>query len=223
MRKTLLFDFDGTLFDSLPAVGGATLGVLERYGRTGYTLEDMRKCVGPPLEHSFSVFFGFPDDEIQNGIAIYRELHSKMYHLYTPYDGIKEALNALKAADFRLVIATSKGQNGAKRMLVEHGLEQYFDLVAGSVDGLRGEKSEVIAYIIDELKLDASDALMIGDRLYDVEGAAAFGIPTLGVLWGFGSREELESAGAIACVESPREMVGLITRTGGDCLEFHKS
>lgn len=219
MRKTLLLDFDGTLFDSLPAVGGAIIGMLERCGRTGYTLEDMRKCVGPPLEHSFSKFFGFPDDEIQNCIETYRELHFKLLDRYTPYDGIVDALKALRSAGYRLVVATSKWEINARKMLADRGLEQYFDLVAGSVDGLRSEKMEVIAYILDELKLGKSEALMIGDRLYDVEGAAAFGIPTLGVLWGFGSREELENAGAIACVETPREMVELITRTGGDCLE----
>lgn len=219
MRKTLLFDFDGTLFDSLPAVGGAIIGMLERYGRTGYTLEDMRKCVGPPLEHSFSKFFGFPDNEIQNCIETYRELHAKLLDRYVPYDGIKEALCALKNADFRLVIATSKWESNARKMLFDHSLDGYFSLIAGAADGRTAGKSEVIAYILGELKLGKSEALMIGDRLYDVEGAAAFGIPTLGVLWGFGSREELENAGAIACVETPREMVDLIIRTGGDYLE----
>lgn len=219
MRKTLLLDFDGTLFDSLPAVGGAIIGMLERCGRTGYTLEDMRKCVGPPLEHSFSEFFGFSKSEIQKCIEIYRELHSKLLDRYTPYDGIIDALKALGGAGYRLVVATSKWESNARNMLVERGMDGYFDLIAGAADGRTAGKSEVIAYIVDELKLDKSEALMIGDRLYDVEGAAAFGIPTLGVLWGFGSREELEKAGAIACVETPREMVELITRTGGDCLE----
>lgn len=219
MRKTLLFDFDGTLFDSLPAVGSAIIGMLERYGKTGYTLEDMRKCVGPPLEHSFSKFFCFPDDEIQNCIETYRELHAKLLDRYTPYDGIVDALKALRSAGYRLVVATSKWESNARKMLVERGMDGFFDLIAGAADGRTAGKSEVIAYILDELRLGKSEALMIGDRLYDVEGAAAFGIPTLGVLWGFGSREELEGAGAIACVETPREMVELILRTGGDCLE----
>lgn len=219
MRKTLLFDFDGTLFDSLPAVGGATLRVLEHYGKTGFTLEDTRKCIGPPLEHSFSAFFGFPESEIQNCIEIYREHHLKLLDRYLPYDGVIDALKALRDAGFRLVVATSKWEINARKMLVDRGMDGYFDLIAGSIDGVRSEKLEVIAYIVDELQLDKSEALMIGDRLYDVEGAAAFGIPTLGVLWGFGSREELVGAGAIACVATPSEMVELITRTGGDCLE----
>lgn len=220
MRKTLLFDFDGTLFDSLPAVGGAIIDMLKEMGRTEqYSLVDMRKCIGPPLEHSFSVFFGFAGDEIQTCIDIYRRHHSGMLDRYTPYDGIAEALRALKDAGFRLAVATSKWETNARHMLVERGMDGCFDLIAGAADGRTAGKAEVIAYIIDELKLEPSNALMIGDRLYDVEGAAAFGIPTLGVLWGFGTREELTGAGALACVETPRELVDLVTRTDGDCLE----
>ncbi len=213
MGKTLLFDFDGTLFNSLPAVGGAIIEMLKETGRVGdYTLEDMRKCVGPPLEYSFSTFFGIPEDEIGECVEIYRRHHAGMLDLYAPYDGIVDALNTLRGMGHRLVVATSKWESNAKIMLARRVMDGCFDLIAGAADGRTAGKSEVVKYIVDTLSLKPDHALMIGDRLYDVEGAAEFGIPTLGVLWGFGSREELTSAGAVGCVETPAEMVEFIKK-----------
>ncbi len=212
MYETLLFDFDGTIGNSLLSVGNAILETLKRYGFEGLTLEDMRKCIGPPLEYSFSHFFGLDEKECENAIAIYREYHARFAYLDKPFDGIEDALRTLRDRGFRLAVATTKRESSAVSLLDRFGLLPLFDLVAGEAEGRRSEKSEVVRYALEALGAAPDEALMIGDRLYDVEGAAAAGVKTLGVLWGFGSREELLSAGAVATVSTPAELVDYLTR-----------
>lgn len=205
--KVLLFDFDGTITNSLPAVGAAVIETLKSYGQYDHTLEEMRKCIGPPLSHSFTTFFGLAPEQAVEAEQIYREHHKNFHDRYAPYDGVSDALYALHEAGFRLAVATSKRESSAVSILERLGTYHLFDLVAGAVDGVRSGKAEVIRHVLDTLDASPDEMLMIGDRLYDVEGAAAFGIPTLGVLWGFGTKEELMEAGAFATVETPSEMV----------------
>ncbi len=212
MYGTLLFDFDGTIGNSLPSVGGAFLETLKRYGFDNLTLEDMRKCIGPPLQYSFSHFFGLDEKECEEAIATYREYHAKFAHLNKPFDGIEDALHTLRNRGFRLAVATTKRESSAVSLLDRFGLLPLFDLVAGEAEGRRSEKSEVVQYALTALGSAPEDALMIGDRLYDVEGAAAAGVKTLGVLWGFGTREELMAAGAVATVTTPAELTDYLTR-----------
>lgn len=207
MIKTLLFDFDGTIANSLPTVGAAVLETLKEFGQYDHTLEEMSKCIGPPLEHSFTVFFGLSEADCPRAIAIYREHHGKLIDRYAAYDGVSDALRELKKHGFTLAVATSKWEQNARDILAMHGTLELFDLVGGGVDGVRSGKEEVVRYVLDTLGATADESLMIGDRLYDVEGASALGLRTLGVLWGFGSKEELEDAGAFATVATPQEMV----------------
>ena len=212
MYGTLLFDFDGTIGNSLPSVGGAFLETLKRYGFEDLTLEDMRKCIGPPLHYSFSQFFSLGEKECEEAIATYREYHARFAHLDKPFDGMEDALRTLRDRGFRLAVATTKRESSAVGLLDRFGLLPLFDLVAGEAEGRRSEKSEVVRCALSALGSAPDEALMIGDRLYDVEGAAAAGVKTLGVLWGFGSREELLSAGAVATVATPAELVDYLTR-----------
>lgn len=207
MITTLLFDFDGTIANSLPTVGTALLETLREFGQHDHTLEEMRKCIGPPLEHSFTVFFGLSEADCPRAVATYREHHAKLFDRYASYDGIPEALAALKAHGFRLAVATSKWEQNARDILKMHSTHDLFDLIGGGVDGVRSGKEEVVRHVLDTLGVTADETLMIGDRLYDVEGASALGLRTLGVLWGFGSKQELDDAGAFATVATPAEMV----------------
>ena len=215
MIRTLLFDFDGTIADSLPTVGAAMLETLKEYGQHDHTLAEMRKCIGPPLEHSFTVFFGLDEADCPRAVEIYRSHHEKLLDRYASYDGIPEALRELKRQGFTLAVATSKREKNAYDILAMHGTLELFDLVGGGMDGLRSGKEEVVRYVLDTLGASADETLMIGDRLYDVEGASALGLRTLGVLWGFGSKQELVDAGAFATVGTPAEMVDYLVANRG--------
>ncbi len=210
---TLLFDLDGTLTDSAPGVMNSFHHALTSYGIEPATHEELKKVVGPPLRYSFSVFYGVPEERYDDIMKYYLEYYlPKGIYENSVYPGVPEMLGRLKEAGYRLIVASSKWQKGVDIVMDHFGLSQYFDFMGGSeVSVGRVDKSDVIRWIIDTAPItDLTGTLMVGDRMYDVEGAAAFGIKTAGVLWGYGTKEELDRAGAVMTARTPEDLCGLL-------------
>lgn len=201
MYEVILFDLDGTLTD--PAEG-ITKSVEYALNKWNISVDDRRELfpfIGPPLIESFMEFYGFDREKAVQSVKYYREYFStKGLFENEIYPGMEEMLSRLKAAGKRLVVATSKPDEFAKKILEHFNISDYFEFVGGAaMNETRTKKHEVIEYTLESIGVDLSDVskvVMVGDRRHDVEGAARFGIDTIGVLYGYGSREELEEAGA---------------------------
>ena len=209
----ILFDLDGTLTDSAQGIHNSFLYALEQYGAVPEDLSVLHKCVGPPLSWSFRELFGFEGDRLEGVLAAY-QVYYKPRGIFENkvYEGVEELLQKLRATGKTLVVASSKKEVHVYTVLQHFGLDTYFDFIAGSDDEAgRPDKPAVIRHIIDTLPIiDLSRAVMVGDREHDVFGAAACGLDTIGVLYGYGSREELESAGAIAVAADMEELAKIL-------------
>lgn len=193
------FDLDGTLVDSEKGIVNSIKYVLEKYQIRDYDMETLRKFIGPPLGESFQKYFGFQREETAKLIEGYREYYTAggMYEAEV-YDGIEELLKSLKEEGKTLAVATSKPEAFARQILERFGLAPYFDCIAGaSMDESRVKKDEVLADALSRCRIQNKEqAVMIGDRENDILGAKRNGLDSIGVLFGFGSRKELEDAGA---------------------------
>ena len=204
------FDLDGTVIDSSPGILRSFNYALDRLGLKHFTKADTAKFIGPPLIHVFCNHFGLSEEDGKKGVAYYRECYRAGGMLEcNVYDGIRELLDALAKRGVRCVLATCKPHEFATKILEHHKLLDQFALVVGpEMDGTRGEKDEVIAYAREQLAiLDPSSVLMIGDRANDVRGALKNKMQCLGVLWGFGTAEELIEEGAMALCSTPAEVL----------------
>lgn len=202
----ILFDLDGTLTDSGEGIINCALLALEKYSITVENRDSLRYFVGPPLRESF-IKAGVPAENVEEAIAIYRSRYIPigMYENH-PYDGVAKLLTELKAQGHRLYVATSKPESMARAILDKFQLSQYFDIICGaSMDDTRDSKDKVIAWLLAQI--GPQSAVMVGDTAYDVIGAAAHGIPTIGVSWGYGDVASIASAGAIAIVSSMDELL----------------
>lgn len=199
--QTILFDLDGTLTDPGPGITNAVGYALQKLGRPVPPREELYCYIGPPLLDSFARYAGMSEDEAKRALAYYREYFAPI-GLYenAVYPGIPELLARLRQAGRTLVLATSKPEPFAGRILEHFALAPYFDFVAGStMDERRTAKAEVIAYALTLAGVtDRSAAVMVGDRDYDVLGAKEQGLGCIGVLFGYGSAAELTAAGAQA-------------------------
>ncbi len=212
---TVLFDLDGTLIDSSPGIRRCVDESLAHHGHPAITDEQFSSFIGPPLTTGFG-FAASDESLIESLITVYREHYGAggMYE-YSVYDGISELLTRLNDAGFRLAVATSK-RTGFARPVVEHaGLASQFEIVVGSErDGAGAEKPVVMRSVFEQMAIDDPDAVvMIGDREHDGYGAVALGTHFIGVLWGFGSHDELQAAGARELVAHPSEIEGLLTKS----------
>ena len=210
MRYTHVFiDMDGTLINSAPGVTKSVAYALEKCGITPPPIEELTCFIGPPLLWSFANFYGMSPEESRQATDHYRVYYSDsgIYDCLV-YDGIEALLKELKKMGIVCVLATSKPHEYANAILKQKGLDPYFDFVSGpEMDGTRDEKSEVIAYAMEQLGLtDPSRILMVGDRDHDTKGAAIHGIDSVGALWGFGDAEELLSTGAKAVFKTPADL-----------------
>jgi phosphoglycolate phosphatase len=205
----LLFDLDGTLTDAAPGITRCIQHALEGLGRSVPAESELRWALGPPLQVSFAELLGSHDpDPIAQAIALYRDrfVDVGMFE-NSVYPGVREGLERLAEAGHRLLIATSKPHVFARRILAHFDLLPLFAAVYGAeLTGEHGDKASLIRHLLDTEGRDG-DACMIGDRRHDVEGAHANGLRAVGVLWGYGSRAELEEAGAEVLVESMPELV----------------
>ncbi|MBQ8404228.1 MAG: HAD family hydrolase [Clostridia bacterium] len=213
MYNTILFDLDGTLIDSAEGIKNSFRYAFAKLGLPEPTDEYLNNFIGPPLLDSFKNFCGFPPEKAAHAVEVYREYFAeKGVYQNRVYDGIEELLKKLKASGKTLVLATSKYELYALQIIENLGFSEYFDFAAGSLaDGGRGTKAEVIEYALASIgAADKKSAVMVGDRMHDIEGAKAVGIDSIGVLFGFGSREELESHGATHIAATPASVYALI-------------
>lgn len=210
MYKYLLFDLDGTLTESGPGIINAARFALDHYGIDGGSNDDLSKFIGPPLKDSFMRFYGFDEEKAIEAIVWFRKYYNTQgWCENSPYPGVPEMLKELKDCGYRLIVATSKIETQALRICSHFSIDCFLDDIVGSDDGSRSKKDDVIRYVLEKNKVsDLSQAIMIGDREHDIFGAKAVGLKSMGVLYGYGNREELEAAGADIIVER----VGDITR-----------
>ena len=213
MKKfdTLLFDLDGTLTDSTEGILGCLVYAIERMGFE--VPKDTNKFLGPPIRQSFAEFLGMNGEQVDEAVRIFRERYSDTGLFENRvYDGIPGMLERLKSGGKRLMVATSKPQVYAVRIFERFGLAQYFEIVGGAeLDGSRDYKDEVIEYVLAKAGItDRSTVLMIGDRRQDVLGAHKTDIECMGILWGYGSAEELTQAGADYIARTPQEAADML-------------
>ena len=216
MTWSVLLDLDGTLIDSYPGILASCLAALRALGHEPDETLDIRHVIGPPLEDSMRVLLqSFGDDRVGEAVAAYRQHSGESGSLGSqPYPGIGQSLEEMKQTGLRLYLATSKRALFASRILDHLKFTTYFDGIYGSVPG--GEldhKPELLAHILSEHRLSPSHSLMVGDRRHDIFGAHAVGMRGLGALWGYGTRDELETAGADQLVDFPVDLPRAILST----------
>ncbi len=203
------FDLDGTVVNSAPGITSSVQYALSKCGIEPPDASELLGFIGPSLMYGFSHFYNMNEEDARRAVNYYREIYSAggMFKC-EPYAGIRELLEALTSNGIVCVLATGKPHIYANQILKHWELDRYFSFVSGpELDGTRDPKHEVIAYAMENLGLtDPSKILMIGDRDNDVLGAKHHGMDCAGVLWGFGSREELLTAGAKAVYTSPMEL-----------------
>ena len=205
----LLFDLDGTLTDPGEGITNSVAYALRKQGIEVTDKKELYCFIGPPLSESFSRFFGFSMEESLRCVEYYREYYrDKGIFENLLYDGIPELLATLKSRGKKIILATSKPELFAKQILDHFGLTEYFDHICGaSMDDSRNKKAAVIEYALETAKLDdLARAVMIGDREHDINGARLNGLDSIGVLFGYGDRSELEAAGATYIAESVEDI-----------------
>jgi len=207
--RSVLLDLDGTLIDSQPGILASCLAALRALGHEPDETLDIKRAIGPPLEDLMQVLLQrYGDDRVGEAVAAYRQHYGEIGLLGSePYPGIGSALEEMQQAGLRLYLATSKREIFASRILHHLGLATYFDGIHGSVPGGGlDHKPELLAHVLSQHNVLPSHSLMVGDRRYDISGAHAVGMRALGVLWGYGTRDELETAGADQLVESTPDL-----------------
>lgn len=206
----LLFDLDGTLTDPGVGITSAAQYALKAFGIDVADRSTLYPFIGPPLKDSFMDYFHLSSAEADIAIRHYRDYFARQgWHENEVYPDIENLLSSLQKAGNRLLVATSKPEIFARRILEHFRLARYFDFIGGStLDGSRSSKSDVIRYVLENGF--EGRALMIGDRKFDIAGAQANGLDSVGVLYGYGSREELSEAGATFLAASVTELGGLI-------------
>ncbi len=208
---TLLFDLDGTLTDSTEGIVRCLEYALERMGFD--IPDDTNKFLGPPLYRSFAEFCGMNEEQVNEAVRIFRERYSTVGLFENRvYEGVPEMLKRLRDGGKRIMVATSKPEVYAVRIFDRFGLSQFFEIVGGAnINGTRNDKDEVIEYVLGKAGIsDRNSVLMIGDRRQDVIGAHKTGLKCMGILWGFGSIEELTEAGADFIAETPEKAADML-------------
>lgn len=210
----VLIDLDGTISDSSPGMLTGFRKVFDRFDMEQPSDESIRRHFGPPLAVTWREVYGMTDEQIVVGLEVYREYyHDVGMFENNLYDGIPELIKDLHGDGVTLSTATSKPEFSASRIIEHFGLREYFTFIgAADLAGTRDDKSAVIAHTLENLQASSQthSIVMMGDRRHDVEGAREHGIDTIGVLWGYGTAEELSTAGAIALAETPRDAGDLL-------------
>lgn len=208
LNDFILFDLDGTLSDPLQGIGRSLNYALAHFGYPERALDDLKPCIGPPLDQSFAVLTGTTSDaHIHELIAKYRERYSDIgYAENTLYAGIPEALAALHAGGKPLALCTSKRADFAERILDLFGLREYFSFVSGGDIGIH--KWQQIAGLIADGMI-TSRGVMVGDRAVDMIAGHRNGLAAAGVLWGFGDHAELSAEAPRYLLSRPEELLSL--------------
>lgn len=211
--KYILFDLDGTLCDPGPSISDCVDYALAKLGIEESDKSVMLKFVGPPLAISFKTIYGLDEAKTQTAIGYFRErFQSEGLIKYRSYPGMLELLNQLKESGKVLGVATSKPDHFASQILKNTGLDQYFDIVAApSLQAIHATKGGTIRSALVELKNPPSNqVVMIGDREHDIIGARENGVDSIGVLYGYGERSEMEAAQPTQVVATVDELAAIV-------------
>ena len=207
VRPVVLFDFDGTLADTMPGIISTARTVLSARGWDSERIGDLKRIIGPPFPQAWSQIYGVSASEADDITRAYRAIYNDLGPESSPlYDGVPELLHDLHLGGKRLGICSSKRAQLVEKMLTEHGILNCFDTVVAQLDHAHSEKPWLIAEALRRLGVTPDDAVMVGDRFYDVEGAAEVNVPCVGVLFGTAEREELEQAGAAQIVDNMADL-----------------
>ena len=209
-KKAILFDLDGTLTDSGEGIINCVTLALEHFGLPIPPREELHVFIGPPLDDSFKKF-QVPEDRIDEAIAVFRSRYlTKGKFENFPYPGIPELLGKLQAQGHELYVATSKLEETAVEIMDHFDLSKYFTRICGAdAEKTRNSKSKVIAYLLETCGKE-DEIVMVGDTDFDVIGAKAHNIPTIGVAWGYGKVQDMEAAGAVSIAQDMDELFELL-------------
>lgn len=211
MAEIFLFDLDGTLTESGTGIVNSVAYALKYFHvPVSEEKKELYRFIGPSLKDAFSGFYGFDEEQTMEAIRVYREYYTRQGIFENRvYDGVEEMLSTLKAKGKQLMVATSKPEIFARQILDHFQLSSYFDFIGGSlISETRTDKTEVIQYVFESMEIkNRSSAVMVGDRYHDMMGAKGAGIKKVGVLYGYGTRKELEDAGADLLIETPMELI----------------
>lgn len=213
--KIILFDLDGTLSDPKVGITKSVQYALWKMGIVEPDIDKLECFIGPPLQVSFTEYYGFDEVQTQKAIDFFRERFTEKGMFENElYPEIPSLLKSLKERQYTLAVATSKPTIFSEQILKHFGIDHYFELIVGSnLDGTRTAKTEIIQYIIDHFKEhQLDDFIMIGDRKHDIIGANNTGIDSIGVMYGYGSLEELSNANATYIVKSVGELEDILIK-----------
>lgn len=204
MYQYVFFDLDGTLTDPGIGITNSVAYALNKWNIEVKERSELYKFIGPPLEESFRKYYDFSEKDAQKAVEYYREYFCVTgIFENTIFDGTEKLLADVKQSGRKVVLATSKPQEFAEIILKHFHIEQYFDYVAGAtMDASRNKKADVIRYALELCgNPDLNDVVMVGDREHDIHGANVNGLDSIGVLCGYGDRDELQTAGATYIVD----------------------
>lgn len=215
MIKNILFDLDGTLSDSGKSITESVAYALEKSGidRSSFSLKDLEKFIGPPLQQSFQTFYGFSKEETMQAVDFFREYFNKIGILQNEmYSGVPQMLQSLQTLGYTLYVATSKPEIYAQKILEDFGIAHFFlDIVGSSLShNADSSKITIIRTVLTNHSLLPETCIMIGDREHDIFGAHQCGMKAIGVLYGFGDKEELEAVNADYIVSTVPELTALL-------------
>ena len=213
MKQYILLDLDGTLTNSLEGIGKCFQYALAAFGIDEPDLENIRPYIGPPLMDTFQNAYGFSEEKAAAATAKYRERYNvEGWKENAVYDGIEDALQCLYDAGKTLVVATSKPQDQASKILDHFGLTRYLHDICGADPKTgRNHKDKVIQYALEKNGItDLALVLMVGDTKYDMLGAKQCGVDSIGVLYGFGTREEMEKYPNVGIVETVEDLKNFV-------------
>ena len=206
-RPYVLFDFDGTLADTKPSIIATARATLAEWGMTDEEMGDLNRLIGPAFPRAYTDIYGLSAGDAEELTRRYRERYARLGREAHPlFDGMADLLRDLVAAGRTIAVTSSKHQELAEKMLAEEGVRGLFAAVVAQRDPARADKPHLVCETLEVLGARPDEAVMVGDRFYDVEGASANRVPCVGVLFGSAARAELEDAGAAAVVESIAEL-----------------
>lgn len=207
---TVLFDLDGTIIDSFEGITKSVQYALHAQGIEVQDLRELTEFIGPPLKIMFPKKFGFDEKTTKTAIKKYRERFDAVGVFENElYPDVRETLQKLRDRGYPLALASSKPEDACIRILNQHGITALFDEIVGAaLDDNIITKEDVLLEVFRRMKMkNPKDGVLIGDTIYDVEGAKRVGMDCIGVAYGFGKREDLEQAGAICICENLKEVV----------------
>ncbi|SHF04237.1 HAD hydrolase-like protein [Alkalibacter saccharofermentans] len=209
--KGIVFDLDGTIIDSETGIAKAFQKALATKGMTD-SLENIKSLIGPPLSRTIITKYGFSEKEGAEAMKEHKKYYiSKGLFESSIYEGVKELLETLMDKNIVMMIATNKPETYAVTQMEHYGLSKYFHSIVGNdIPQKRGTKKDFIMEAIESAGIRAEDAVMVGDRNIDLEAAKEIGMDTIGVLYGYGSKEEIEGCMPTHLIDAPLEILGIV-------------